>query len=264
VKRRPLHPFPAALVTLVGAAVLATMLDTLPTEALPQRTRGSDTLAVLFGDARLLLSRACVREADRYFHTGVYDDEAHAPEPAAAFDPWSWIDTHIQAPDVERHLSGREAVETLPWFVAAVKSDPRNIEAWSAAWYIAGHAMNDPACALRIAQEGRAANPENLELALCLARTYRLRNAEDHDAAYAALLDARRLAFAKTGGDLTRLDENDRDTFGSILGFLADEAAARADRAFVRQLLKDAAEAGVRPVYLEPIRRCAEKTDALK
>ena len=50
--------------------------------------------------------------------------ESHGP------DPWRWIDAGIRAPEVHRHLDGERSVELMPWFWAAARADPHNVEAW--------------------------------------------------------------------------------------------------------------------------------------
>ena len=162
-------------------------------EAMPQVVKGEGALAVAFGDARETISQALVHKADSYFHGGIdmecdhlaehghadHDDDhedchdGHDHDEAAhdSFDPWRWINSHVRAPDVHRHLGGSETIELMPWFWASVKADPHNIEAWTTTWYIANSMMKDKDLALRVVAEGLEKNPDDPELLICRGRT---------------------------------------------------------------------------------------------
>jgi hypothetical protein len=162
-------------------------------EAMPQVVKGEGALAVAFGDAREAISQALVHKADSYFHGGIdmecdhlaehghadHDDDhedchdGHDHDEAAhdSFDPWRWINSHVRAPDVHRHLGGSETIELMPWFWASVKADPHNIEAWTTTWYVANNMMKDKDLALRVVAEGLEKNPDDPELLICRGRT---------------------------------------------------------------------------------------------
>ena len=165
-------------------------------ERVPQVVKGEGALAVAFGDARETISQALVHKADSYFHGGIdmecdhladhgnadhdddhdhedchdehdYDEAAHC-----SFEPWRWINSHVRAPEVHRHLGGSDAVEMMPWFWASVKADPHNIEAWTTTWYIANNMMKNKGLALRVVAEGLEKNPDDPELLICRGRTF--------------------------------------------------------------------------------------------
>ena len=162
-------------------------------ERMPQVVKGEGALAVAFGDARETISQALVHKADSYFHGGIdmecdhlaehghadhdddhedcHDEHDHGEETHGTFDPWRWINSHVRAPEAHRHLGGGEAVEMMPWFWASVKADPRNIDAWTTAWYIANNMMKDKELALRVVAEGLGKNPDDPELLVCRGRT---------------------------------------------------------------------------------------------
>ena len=162
-------------------------------EAMPQVVKGEGALAVAFGDAREAISQAFVHKADSYFHGGIdmecdhlaehghadhdddhedcHDGHDHDESAHDSFDPWRWINSHVRAPDVHRHLGGSETIELMPWFWASVKADPRNIEAWTTTWYIANNMMKDKDLALRVVAEGLEKNPDDPELLICRGRT---------------------------------------------------------------------------------------------
>ena len=106
------------------------------------------------------------------------------------FDPWRWINSHIRAPEIHRHLEGRQTVEMMPWFWASVKADPHNIEAWTTTWYIANNMMKDKKLALSVVDEGLRRNPDDPDLLLCRGRTFYDRGRGDVAAAHAAFLAA--------------------------------------------------------------------------
>ena len=162
-------------------------------ERMPQVVKGEGALAVAFGDARETISQAFVNKADSYFHGGVdmecnhlaehghadhndghedcHDGHVHDEALHVSFDPWRWINSHVRAPDVHRHLGGRETIELMPWFWASVKANPHNIEAWTTTWYIANNMMKDKDLALRVIAEGLEKNPDDPELLICRGRT---------------------------------------------------------------------------------------------
>lgn len=201
------------------AAALALTLGRLPPERLPQRALGEDALAVALGDARQTLARALVHKADSYFHGGVDTDHAcllkgdaheeghehggcscacsghghedahahhHADEPTLSFDPWAWINVHRAAPEIERHLEGKKAVELMPWLWASLKADPKNADTWTTAWYIADSVMGDKAYGLTILDEALRALPDNPEILFYRGQALYRRGQGDLPAARAA------------------------------------------------------------------------------
>ncbi len=198
-----------ALAALV-AMVLATLVARFGAR-LPQAAQGDDLLSVLFGDARAVISLELHRQADSTLHGGVdmnyhHDDEEEDHEndetcnhdhddhddhethvdqdtqtpkhpntqtPPAIPDPWAWINARIRPPQIDRHLAREKMVEMLPWFWAAVRTDPHNVKAWTDAWYAASHMMKDAAMATRIIDEARRSNPESPEILFYAARDAR-------------------------------------------------------------------------------------------
>ena len=248
--------FPYGMV--VALAILVGLLVRTAPARMPQGLDGGDILTVLLGDAKKDISGAMLHEADSYFHGGVdmdchnlhdhghecndqhehghkcdhehehgHDHDSAAQErgpPPLGFDPWCWINSHIRAPEIDRHLEGDKAVEMMPWFWVAIKADPHNVEAWSAAWYTASHLMKDEALALQIATEGQRLNPESLEMACVLGRAYRAettRNQEKSEAIFHQVLE---LAHGKK-----ELEDGDALPLCSALGYLADSAKLRND-----------------------------------
>ena len=175
----------------LSAFTIAVMLALAPVGRLPQVARGDGALAVLFGDARETISHALVHKADSYFHGGIdmeckhlgeHDDHDHkdchvrhdhVEETHAAFDLWRWINSHVRAPEQHIHLDGKKSVELMPWFWAAVKADPHNIDAWTTAWYVANNTLKDKALARRVIDEAKAKNPDSLGIAFTEARVLR-------------------------------------------------------------------------------------------
>ena len=242
--------------TLAALLVLAWVLSHVAPAQMPQAITGGDVLSVLLGDAKKDLSGAMVREADSYFHGGVdmdchhlhdhhehdhahHDHEDQAEEghdhKTESFDPWRWINAHIRAPEIDRHLDGGKAVEMMPWFWVAIKSDPHNIEAWSTAWYAASHLMKDDVLALRIATEGQRLNPESLEMDCVLGRAYLAERTRDQAKSEAMFHKVFELAKGKK-----ELDESDMLPFCSALGYLADSAKHRNDTQELAVLLNTA------------------------
>lgn len=205
-------------------------------ERMPQVVKGEGALAVVFGDARETISQACVHKADSYFHGGIdmecdhlgghhHDDnckdgfhehdhdedhdrdEDHDHDEAEHdfFDPWRWINSHVRAPGVHRHLGGGEAVEMMPWFWASVTADPHNIDAWTTAWYVANNTMKDKQLALRVVAEGLEKNPDDPELLICRGRTIY----DNGRGEFAAAREAFSAAVESAGRILQRVGSSD-------------------------------------------------------
>ena len=240
-----------AVLTLpaVGAAVaLAFLLARVAPNERAQVASGNDALSVAFGGAKSAVSQAMYERADSYFHGGVDmdcscgHDHHHASSGQAgrfSWDPWAWINRGIRAPEVERHLAGEKAVELLPWFWAAVRSDPKNVEAWASAWYSAQTIIGDRKLAQRILDEGIAANPDSLELAFCRGRFVYDKGRGDQAAAERAFAAARDVGLRLCGGDFSRLSERDRDTYSFVVDYLASFAAKRGERKTLEGYLEE-------------------------
>ena len=229
--------------SLVLLAGLCVALGRMPAEELPQRVSGDDALSVAFGGAKEAIGQAMFRKADSYFHGGVDMDcphDNHHDEDSCEScvlqsnnsfpDPWRWINDRICAPQVHRHLEGKEAVEMIPWLWASVKTNPHNIDSWTTAWYTANDMMKDRALAAEILEEGLLRNPDSIELRFYLGRHLYDRGKGDPAAAERTFAAARDVGLRLCGGDLTRLSEKDRDTYSFIVDYLAAFAAKRGER----------------------------------
>lgn len=233
--------FPYGL--LIVLALLTGLFMRIRPDRMPQALAGGDILSMLLGDAKKDISGAMVREADSYFHGGVDMDcshlhdhhshghhghEHHAEEghdhESESFDPWRWINSHIRAPEIDRHLSEGKVVEMMPWFWVAVKANPHNVEAWSMAWYVALHMMKDDALALRIASEGWWHNPNSIEMAYTLGRSYRAEGTRDLEKSEEMFR-----MVVKMAEGVKELADNDYLAFFSAVGYLVDSAKQRED-----------------------------------
>lgn len=268
-----LLPICGAAAAATAAALGAGLLARAEPARLPQAARGGDLLAVLLGDARKDLADAMVRKADSYFHGGVSDmhdlhhhhehgedetceecqaaknehdedgddhdehesghdeddHESHGP------DPWRWINAGIRAPEVHRHLDGERSVELMPWFWAAARADPHNVEAWGSAFHVALRMLKDEELALRIAEEGRRLNPSSIELADTLGQAYRAEAVRDDAKAEEAFRAAVELATGRK-----ELDEGEYVAFFDAVSHLAESARERGDSPALSALLETA------------------------
>ena len=267
-----------ALPSFVVAVLLALAVGRFGLARMPQVVSGDDALSVAFGDAKSTISAAMVHKADSYFHGGIdmeckehhdhhddHDDHAHhdnrAPQPPApspqpstlnpqpsthAFDPWLWINAHVRAPEKHVHLDGGKAVEMLPWFWAAVRADPHNIEAWTTAAYAAERMMKDRALARRVLDEAKTKNPDSLEIAWTEARFVYDSGRGDVAAAEGLFENARSLGKKKCGGRLSALSEHDAEMYCHILDYLSKILATRGDRTAIRPLVEEARATGAK------------------
>ena len=124
----------------------------------------------------------------------------------------------------------------MPWFWAAVKSDPHNEEAWSTAWYVASRIMNDKPLALKIAEEGWRLNPSSMEIACVVGRS--CRDKETFDEERSERMFARALDM---GLDKKEMTDKEQFSFVEALSYLADGAQKRKDRNALARLLEKAA-----------------------
>lgn len=226
----------AGVLAFLAVGAFAVVLAGTDPARLPQLVRGDDVMAVAFGGARETISLAMVHKADSYFHGGIdmecdelheheceHDhDHCHGHAEESCSDPWQWIDSHVRAPEVHRHLEGGEAAEMMPWFWAAVRSDPHNAEAWSVAWYTASHMMKDPVLAARILAEAKAKNPDSIEIAFTEGRSLYDGGRGDIAAAKAAFERTRKLGDAKCGGDVKKLSPREEEAYRFAGNYLLD------------------------------------------
>jgi len=250
-----------ACLAAAWAAVQAQLLLRLPSDLMPQAGSDGDFLSVLLGDARKDLSWAMIHEADSYFHGGVdmechhlhdagregahcahdhgdgHPEDAHEHEyhEETSIDPWRWINEHVRAPEIERHLEGAKAVEMMPWLWAAVKSDPHNEEAWSTAWYAASHLMKDKHLALKIAEEGWRLNPSSMEIACAVGRACRDKETFDGERSERMFGLALDMGLGKE-----KMTDREQFSFAEALSYLADGAQKRKDRNALASLLEKA------------------------
>ena len=176
-------------ISCAAAAGLALLLCRVDGARLPQVAKGGDALSIAFSDAKETIGAAMVQKANSYFHGGI-DVDCHEkghhhhhhssqcphdvcepPDHHHGFDPWRWINSHVRAPERHIHLDDGRAVELMPWFWAAVKADPHNIDAWTTAWYVANDTIKDKGLALRVVAEGLEKNPDDPDLLVCRGRT---------------------------------------------------------------------------------------------
>lgn len=211
-------------------------------DGLPQLVRGDDALSVAFGGAKETISLAMVHKADSYFHGGVdmecaldhdHDEcchhEHHSPtpntptpqHPNTSFpDPWAWINRHIRAPEIERHLEGEKAVELMPWLWASVKANPHNADAWTTAVYVADDVMRDPELAAAILAEAKAKNPESVEILCAEGRHFYRRGKGDIDAARRVFVRLKDRALEKCHGDRSALSDSEAAALAYAEDFL--------------------------------------------
>lgn len=215
-----------------AGAALALGLSRLPGSALPQVVKGEDVLAVAFGDARTVLSQMMIRKSDSYFHGGIdidcsckdcrdgehhhedhghedhdHEDHAAAQSNGGFLDPWRWINAHVRAPQRHVHLDGEKAVELLPFYWAALRADPHNVDGWTTAVFIAARDIGDDAMAGRMIAEAKAANPESAEIAFAEGRLLRRNGQGDLSAARKCFERAKRLLAQKGAENWTEDDQ---------------------------------------------------------
>lgn len=173
-------------------------------EALNKKN-SSDILNRIFGGYRIILSRLAIIKSEEYLHGGIphpayhdafiglhdshnhhgdhHDcDHDHAtlvkrPEINKApkhISPWNIlpymsekmkIDAHI-------HLSSHEAHEIIPWYIYAVRLNPKDTQAFSVGGYWIGRVLEQPDKGIAFLKKGLKANPQSWEIANEIAMIY--------------------------------------------------------------------------------------------
>ena len=265
---------PAASACAVCAAFA---IGFTPPGRMPQAASGSDALSVAFGGAKAAISESMFRRADSYFYGGVdiectqhahghglhagpeaghdghngHDAEdhhheghhhgEHADGARGASDPWAWINAHIRAPEVERHLEGERAVELMPWFWAAVKADPHNEEAWTTAVYMADRVVKNRKLAASILEDAKKANPQSAAIMFAEGCHHFDEGRGDMECAESAFTQARAAVLASSSdGTAAGLSRKDAELYLSIIDYAAFFAARRGDAGKLGSLLGEA------------------------
>ena len=165
---------------------------------------GPDVMALLFGEARKVVSNSMFDRAELYFHGGVQEaaDEcaatghSHAESPGGAlaaaaslpddqakhaehaehdgqaasagreWDWWSAINRRVH-PAAHQHLPATGEKEVVPWLWASAKVDPHNVQAYSVGAYWLGRRLGNWDEAVRFIEEGIRHNPESFDLEFC-------------------------------------------------------------------------------------------------
>ncbi len=174
---------------VVAGAVIAILLSSVLVPRLKARDpHEPDILLQVLGGTADFAAEQAYREADTYFHAGFKcecpDRASHSHEECVERHPSAHLPLlnviarlHGEtAPKVHRHLEGEEEKEILPWFMAAVRLNPRHIDAWRAGsyWF---HRTGDPERAEEFISEGIRRNPNDYRLYLDRGILhYRVRN----------------------------------------------------------------------------------------
>ncbi len=156
--RQPVKWFWIWALTLETAAfsLACRLVDTADSGAVA----GDSLVAGVLGESRLAISDAFYEEADVFFHKGV----GHY-HPKAFNDIFVKLGRDI-APDAHAHLKNNDVAEIMPWLYFAVRTDPRNVMAYTvAAFWLAGEAGR-PDLAARVLAEARRANPRDYRVYL--------------------------------------------------------------------------------------------------
>ena len=120
-------------------------------------------------------------------------------------------------------------MEMMPWFWAAVRADPHNVDAWTTALYVANNMLKDKVLARRVIEEAKAKNPYSLEIAFAEARFVYDGGRGDAAAAERILKSALDLGKRKCNGRLSELSEHDAETCRRIAEYLDSIRKARVD-----------------------------------
>lgn len=250
--------FGAGVLLAVG---LGQAIPVLFEGGLPQ-VAGEDVLALVLGDARLVMSHALMEKADEYFHGGVrHDDceglhhEHHEEEDEAHEEgnhgggPWAWLNRRIHVQE-HRHLTGERSAELLPWLWVACRTSPQNVQAYESSAYVLSKMLNRAGEAARLLEEGVEKNPGSLSLRFSLGEL-RLNALKDGAGAEKAFLSVREL-FRVDGREAT---EEERVLALRALFYLGYLSKRRGDLVAVRGFLAEAEALNPRHVCTSDLRK---------
>lgn len=133
---------------LVGGILAFLLATSLVSTLKASDAPGGDMLVQLLGGTADLVADKAYIQADVYFHKGVVRHEGECEDhggprwtPATAVSNrlplMGWVRSlqETTSPTIERHVSGREESEVLPWFVVATQINPHHIDAWCTGTY---------------------------------------------------------------------------------------------------------------------------------
>lgn len=253
-----IHKTVFLLPAFTAAAVLASLIPELTGPGnMPQQNSG-DPLALIFGDVRMLISNKMIAKADQYYHGGVtevehcshddnhfhggaghaeadngesngHDDSANdggKDDHADPYDPWASLKRAIRLPDIDRHLTDEKSRELLPWFWAAIKLDPENVNAYLDAAYVLQTTHSMPEKALEILDAGLNAMPESADIEFAKGLLL-LREFKRTDDAARAVRNAIADLDGKTDEDSLLLMVRSCEILGKIASDCGDTATLR-------------------------------------
>jgi len=274
--RATLHISAAAL-TLAGALALGQMLPRVFGDRLPQ-TAGTSLLDQVLGEARMMISDGMILKADEYYHGGVrvadcthadahaassldlpgsahvhdHEDDDDAQPESPPRDLWNWVNTRIHVAE-HRHMDGDQAKELIPWYWAAVRLEPKNVQAYLLCASVINHDLGNPSEAIRILEEGIRNNPAVAELEIdagCI-HLNGLRNTRAAQACFES-------AYAKWAQDRDSHGHADGDLKMRILFYLCHLARQRDDTPALDRYFAEAQALGIRSGSFTAIQKMAE------
>lgn len=189
------------------------------------------------------------------------EEAANGEAPSRRFDPWAWINVRVRAPEIEKHLEGKKAVELIPWLWASVHADPHNVEAWTTALYIASSVMGDRDLGERIIEDGVKANPGSFVIERSRGQFYYNVGKGDFPRARAAFEAGYRKAQAACDGDFSKLSEDDARVFAAIVSHLGIFAKDENDADLLRRYLSDLESLAVPTPATEHLKRLLKELE---
>lgn len=173
-----------------------------------KESRSPDLIHRFFGAYRIILSRLAIIKSEEYLHGGIphpayhdaflqlHENEDHhnhhldcgcshenkdfygmrpeinkAPEHVSIWNILPYIAEKMKI-DAHIHLSSYEAHEIIPWYVYAVRLNPKDTGAFATGGYWIGRVLEQPDKGLVFLKEGLRANPQSWEIANEIAMIY--------------------------------------------------------------------------------------------
>lgn len=162
--------------TVVFGIMVAVMVWVLAPILKAETPQSDDILMQVLGGTADAASSGAFHQADLYFHGGVTNEQFKEEDRTNVRH--NYVPTYVNQlpfgkyyyymqtqiiPQEHKHLDGDEAKEMLPWFILAVRLNPRNIDAWRVGsyWFFR---TGEYSKAFKFISEGITGNPSEYRL----------------------------------------------------------------------------------------------------
>lgn len=161
--------------------------------------------------------------------------DAHGP---AYPDPWRRINSRIHAQE-HKHLAAESLAELLPWFWAACRMSPYNIDAYQNAAYVLALSMKMPEKGIEVLKKGLQNNPGNPDIVSYIGEIY-YRPMKDYALSKEWFMKLREMCRSAPSGESEDDATDRRRNLIKSLSFLGAIAEKTGDSSALREYYEEA------------------------